>query len=107
MLAPLGEFEQMVLFAVLRLAGSAHPPSVRAEIESRGQRRVARGAVYVTLDRLESKRLLTSKLVEVPGVPSRPRRAYALSPKGLRALRESVASAERMRSGLEPLLRTP
>src|SRR5690242_10023040 len=57
---PLGEFEVLVLLAVLHLADEAYPAAVRAEIERRARRTVARGAVYVTLDRLEAKRLLAS-----------------------------------------------
>ena len=82
----LGEFEVLVLLAVLRLGDGAAPPAVRAELERRAQRTVARGAVYVTLDRLEAKGLLASR--SVPGVdPSaRPRRTYKVAAKGFRAL---------------------
>lgn len=97
----LGEFEVLVLMAVMHLAGNAYPPAVRAEIERRAQREVARGAVYVTLDRLEAKKLLASHLEEEGG---RTRRSYRVSPKGLRAVRRAVDAVERMRQGLEPLL---
>jgi DNA-binding PadR family transcriptional regulator len=97
----LGEFEVLVLMAVMHLGEHAHPPAVRAEIERRAQREVARGAVYVTLDRLEAKKLLASNLDEESG---RPRRSYRVSPKGLRAVRRAVEAVERMRQGLEPLL---
>lgn len=62
--SPLGEFEVLVLMSVLHLADGAYPPAVRAAIETRTGRPVSRGAVYVTLDRLEGKRLLTSRLAD-------------------------------------------
>jgi PadR family transcriptional regulator PadR len=101
--APLGEFEVLVLLAVMHLGDHAYPPAVRSEIERRAQRKVARGAVYVTLDRLEAKRLLTSHLASASPA-GRPRRNYNVSPKGLRAVRRALAAVENMRLGLEPLL---
>ena len=100
---PLGEFEVLVLLGVLRLGDSAYPPAVRAEIERRAQRDVQRGAVYVTLDRMEAKGLLTSR-VEDASDGGRPRRFYRVSPRGLRAVRRALGAVERMRVGLEPLL---
>jgi DNA-binding PadR family transcriptional regulator len=101
----LGEFEVLVLLAVLRLGDDAYPPLVRAEIERRAQRTVQRGAIYVTLDRLESKGLLSSRL-DLGDVPAsgRPHRFYRVSPKGVRAVRRALSAVERMRVGLEPLL---
>lgn len=101
---PLGEFEVLILLAVLRLREDAYPPSVRTEIEARAQRTVQRGAVYVTLDRLESKGLLTSRVDEGDASTGRPRRVYRVSPRGLRAVRRALLAVERMRIGLEPVL---
>ncbi|MGE0815496.1 MAG: PadR family transcriptional regulator [Vicinamibacterales bacterium] len=104
---PLGEFEVLVLMAVLHLGDAAYPPAVRAAIESRTGRRVSRGAVYVTLDRLEAKRLLASRLAPPGGDDAgRPRRFYRVAPRGLRAVREALRSVERMREGLDRLLET-
>jgi DNA-binding PadR family transcriptional regulator len=103
MTPPLGEFEVLVLLAVLRLSDGAHPPAVRGEIEQRARREVQRGAVYVTLDRLEAKGLLTSRLEEAHD-SARPRRVYRVSPRGVRAVRRALGAVERMRAGLEPLL---
>jgi PadR family transcriptional regulator len=101
----LGEFEVVVLMAVLHLGEEAYPPAVRAMIAARTGRAAARGAVYVTLDRLETKRLLTSRLVDAGGgVGGRPRRYYRASARGRQALRRAVAGMERMRQGLEDLL---
>ena len=108
----LGEFETLVLLAVLHLGDSAYPPAVRTEIERRTTRTVARGAVYVTLDRLESKRLLTSNVIHglhglhgsEPARGGRPRRFYRVAPKGVRAVKRALDAVERMRAGLEPVL---
>ena len=88
---------------MLRRDGAAFVPAIRGEIEQRTERQVARGAVYVTLDRLEAKRLVTSQTA-ADEVTGRQRRHYKVSPKGLRAVRRALSAVERMRSGLEPLL---
>jgi PadR family transcriptional regulator, regulatory protein PadR len=104
----LGEFETLVLLAVLHLGDAAYPPAVRSEIERRTRRPVSRGAVYVTLDRLEAKKLLTSRLGEEDsGRITRPRRYYQTTSKGVRAVRRTLHAVERMRLGLEPLLNEP
>ena len=100
----LGEFEALVLMAVLHLGNEAYPPAVRLEIERRARRQVARGAVYVTLERLEAKRLISSQTTAPDFAAGRPRRHYKVSPRGLRALRHALAGVERMRVGLEPIL---
>src|SRR5262245_18562704 len=102
---PLGEFEVLVLLAVLHLDDEAWPPAIRTEIERRARREVSRGAVYVTLDRLEAKRLLVSetRATETPQ-GGRPRRAYRVSNRGINAVRRALQAVERMRAGLEPLL---
>jgi DNA-binding PadR family transcriptional regulator len=103
MATPLGEFEVLVLLAVLHLGGDAYPPAVRAEIERRAKRSVARGAVYVTLDRLEAKGLLASRVAD-SDLPGRPRRYYKVSPRGMRAVRRALQAVESMRIGLDSLL---
>jgi PadR family transcriptional regulator, regulatory protein PadR len=101
----LGEFETLVLLAVLHLGDAAYPPAVRNEIERRARRPVSRGAVYVTLDRLEAKKLLVSRVGEDDtGQITRPRRYYHSTAKGVRAVRRALYAVERMRIGLEPLL---
>lgn len=106
--SPLGEFEVLVLMSVLHLGEGAYPPAVRTAIESRTGRPVSRGAVYVTLDRLEGKRLLVSRLAEPePAAGGRPRRYYRASARGLAALRRALSAVARMRVGIEPLLDEP
>ncbi|HUE89133.1 MAG TPA: PadR family transcriptional regulator [Vicinamibacterales bacterium] len=102
---PIGEFEVLIVLAVLRLTDdAAYPPAIRDEIERRAGRPVQRGAVYVTLDRLETKRLLTSRVDTGSPGAGRPRRFYRVTTKGLGAVRRALHAVEQMRTGLEPLL---
>lgn len=99
--APLGEFEVLVLLAVLHLEEAAYAPAVRDTIEKRTGRAVSRGGIYVTLDRLEAKRYLHSRLDEPNGDrPGRPRRYYRIAHRGLQAVRRALQAVERMRDGL-------
>lgn len=94
---PLGEFEQVVLLAVLRLEGAAYAVPVRREIEKRTRRSVTRGALYVTLERLEDKGYLESWLADpTPERGGRSKRHYRLEKSGERALHESVVAAKRI-----------
>jgi DNA-binding PadR family transcriptional regulator len=100
-----GEFEQMVLLAVLRAGGEAWAIPVRREIEERTGRSVARGALYTSLERLETKGLLRSRM----GAPSperggRARRYFEITHRGLRELREAQRAMAQLRAGLESLL---
>jgi len=106
MATPLGEFEVLMLLGVLRLDDDAHAPALRAEIERRAKRPVQRGAIYVTLDRLEAKGLLSSREIANDGDGARvgPRRAYRVTPRGMRGLRQALGAVERMRAGIESLL---
>ena len=103
---PLGEFEQVILLAVLRLGDAAYAVPIRGEISARTRRAPARGAVYVTLDRLEEKGYLDSWLA-APAAErgGRPRRYYRVKPAGVRALEQSWAALRRMWEGLEPKVR--
>jgi len=93
------------MLAVLRLGEEAYGASVLDEIRSRAGRRVARGALYVTLDRLEDKGLIRSRYAEGgPERGGRPRRLLALTPAGRRALRDARATLLRLWQGLESLL---
>ena len=88
----------------------AHAPealsrrSVLGAIEERTGRRASRGAVYVTLDRLEEKGLLTSRLVDAPTVRGGMKRLFRATPDGVKAVRHAVETLDRMRRGLEPIL---
>jgi len=101
--APLGEFEQLVLLAVMRLEGEAYAVPIRQEIESRTSRSVARGALYVTLDRLEEKGYLKSWLADATAERGgRAKRFYEVKPAGAKALEYSWAALRSMWEGLEP-----
>ena len=104
----LGEFEMIVLLAVLYLVEADQPAygsTIRDAIALRANRRVARGAIYVTLDRLESKGLLASRMGEAtPAREDQPKRLFTLSAAGLKAVRQAVALVNRMQQGLEPVL---
>ena len=95
---PLGQFEQVVLGAVLSLGKNAYGVTIHARVvELSAPRAVTRGAVYATLDRLEDKGLVASWLSE----PSkerggRARRYYRLEKSGEQALRESAQAAKRL-----------
>jgi len=103
-MAAIGEFEVLILMAVLRLEDSAYAPAIRAEIERRTGRSVSRGAVYITLDRLESKGLLASALADSADQGGRRRRYYRVPLKGVRAVKRTLSALEQMRDGLEPVL---
>jgi DNA-binding PadR family transcriptional regulator len=107
-LAPLGEFELLVLLAVARLRDAAYPLSIRDEIETRTGRAASRPAVFITLERLEEKGLLSSRYGEpTPIRGGRAKRFFAPTPAGLRAVRHSLHSVAALTEGLEPLLRKP
>jgi DNA-binding PadR family transcriptional regulator len=102
---PLGEFEQLVLLAVLRAGEGAYGTPILKELRSSGGRRVSRGALYVTLARLEEKGLLHSRAGESsPARGGWPRRYVRVSVSGLRALRATRATLLRLWAGLEAAL---
>jgi len=102
----LGEFEQMVLMAVLRLGDEAYAVTIREEIERRTGRVVSRGAIYITLDRLEKKGYLESWLADpTPERGGRAKRFHRVSASGATALRRSRAALDKMWQGLEPVIR--
>ncbi len=108
MAAYLGEFEQLLLLAVLRLDAHASGTEIARELETRAGRAVSRGALYTSLDRLETKGLLRWK--PGPGGAERaglPRRLYAVTPAGLAALRASREVLRRMWRGLDDVLKEP
>jgi PadR family transcriptional regulator len=82
---PLGEFEQVVLLAILRLDNDAYAVTIRDEICAHTGRDVSRGSVYITLDRLE-------------------KRYYALRPRAVEALRENRRALVSLWRGIEEKL---
>ncbi|HZD05587.1 MAG TPA: helix-turn-helix transcriptional regulator [Longimicrobiales bacterium] len=98
----LGELEQLVLLAVLRVGPGAYGVPVVDEIEDRAERDVAPASVYVTLRRLERKGLVRSRLEE--NATGRPRRFVEVTSDGLALLRTTRRGMLRMWDGLEPVL---
>ncbi|MDR3633589.1 MAG: PadR family transcriptional regulator [Isosphaeraceae bacterium] len=98
----LGTFEQLTLLALLRLGDDAYGMLVRREIEERTGRSTSLGAVYATLDRLETKGYVSSRS-EAGGAErgGRAKRFFRVEPPGLRALQQTARAVERMREGLE------
>jgi PadR family transcriptional regulator PadR len=98
----LGEFEHLVLLAILRLGDEAYAVPVRQELETHTGRTVARGALYTTLDRLEQKGLLRSRLGDpLPERGGRARRYYSVSPRGLAGLRAARESIDNLSAGVQ------
>ena len=97
----LGSFEQAILLSVVRLGKDAYGRAILNDVQSRLQRDVSAGAVYTTLDRLEEKSLVRSRLE--PGSANRagrPRRFYSVGAAGVQALDESRAMVENVWRGV-------
>lgn len=101
----LGEFEHLVLLAILRLGDSAYAPAILEELETRTGRPASPGSMYVTLDRLEDKGLLRSRLADSDDQRGgRPRRYVTVTPLGVRELRASRTALIKLWRGLEGIL---
>lgn len=101
----LGEFEQMVILAILRLGADAYAVPIRQEIEDQARRKVARGALYTSLERLEAKGLLSSHMSDpTPERGGRARRYYGVTPAGVTAVKQSQEALARLTKGLESVL---
>ncbi len=94
----LGQFEQLVLTAILSLRDDAYGVSIHAKAEELARpKSVSLGAIYVTLDRLEDKGLVSSRLSDpTPERGGRAKRCYQLEALGERALQESAVTARRI-----------
>jgi DNA-binding PadR family transcriptional regulator len=104
-MSTLGEFEQLVLFAVLRLDQGASGVAIHDEIQARTGRDVSPGAIYTTLGRLEERRLVRSiVLAPAAGKVGRPRKHYVLRPAGAKALRDAYDHIQALAVGLLPRL---
>jgi DNA-binding PadR family transcriptional regulator len=98
----LGEFEQIVLLALLRVGQEAYGVPIRRDIESRTGRSVSVGALYRTLDRLEDKGYVSSRLGDsTPERGGRSKRYFRIAPAGIRALRHSQEMLSLMCEGLD------
>ena len=99
----MGDFEQLLLLAVLRLKDQAYGVTMRREIESRTGRSVTLGAIYPTMNRLEQKGYVGSNMSEPTGERGgRSRRYFHLLPAGLEALHRARDTFNSMWAGYEP-----
>lgn len=100
----LGELEQIVLLAALRLGSDAYATPILEEILAQTGRRVSRGALYTALDRLETKGCLRSRVGNpLPQRGGRARRYFTVTPAAVRALKTARAGLQRLWNGLEAL----
>ena len=98
--ARLGEVEQLVLLAVLRLAGHAYAVPIRELIAREADVTLTRGSIYITLDRLEEKKLVESWFSEPTGEPGgKARRLFRILPAGVTALRAARRAVDRLSAG--------
>ena len=99
----LGEFEILVLAALIRLGDDAYGVSVRRDIEERTARTVSIGAVYTTLSRLESKGFVSSHVGEPTARRGgRAKKYFRAEPAGRKALENTMKTIARMTRGLSP-----
>jgi DNA-binding PadR family transcriptional regulator len=98
----LGEFEQLVLLAILRVGDGAYTVPVIQEIEDQTGRKTSHAAVYIALKRLEEKGLVTSRLADsTPERGGRGKRIYEVNTATRRVLQKSRDALLRMWDGLE------
>jgi DNA-binding PadR family transcriptional regulator len=101
---PLGEFETLVLLAILQLGQDAYGMRIHIELEERAERHSSYGALYTTLDRLEQKGYLSSYTGDpTPERGGRAKKYFQIEAAGEAALKQSVAAIRRMTKGLELL----
>jgi PadR family transcriptional regulator PadR len=102
----LGEFEHIVLLALIRLGEDAYGVTVRREIEERTGREVSIGAAYATLDRMEAKGLVRSRVGE-PTVArgGRAKRNFSITARGIAAVNRTHDALSKMTAGLHAIRR--
>ena len=107
MRAYLGEFEQLLLLALLHLGDEAYGTRIRQVVEARTGRTISPGAMYTALARLERRGLVASWLGDpTPQRGGKRKRYYRLEPAGAALLRASQTALQRMTRGLKPKLET-
>ena len=104
----LGEFEQLLLLAILQLREKAYAPNISRVLEEKAGRGVSRGALYATLDRLERKRFVEWK---IEAATSRRggnrRRLFTVTPRGVEAAAVSREALMKLWKGLGGMLTRP
>jgi len=100
-----GEFEQMVLLSILRLRDDTYALAIIREFDREVGRRVSRGALYKTLDRLEGKKYVTwSTEASTPDRGGHPRRLFTVTPVGVQVLQTARVALFRPWDGLDSVL---
>jgi DNA-binding PadR family transcriptional regulator len=103
-----GEFELLILLAILRLGDDAYGVTIREELEQETSRTLTLGSVYKTLGRMERKGLLETRVAPpTKERGGRRKKLYALTATGKGAARRSLADLRRLTRGLEPELELP
>jgi DNA-binding PadR family transcriptional regulator len=98
----LGEFEQLVLIALIRLGHESYGVTICDDISARTGRAISLGAVYKTLERLETKGLVASRIGEPTAERGgRRKKHFKVLAAGHRALKQSMAALRRMTDGIE------
>ncbi len=99
----MGELEQIILLALVRLSDNAYGVPIRQDIEKRTKRSISIGALYRTLERLEDKGFVSSRTGDpTPERGGRAKRFFRAEPPGLRALRRTREALDVMWEGLDP-----
>lgn len=100
----LGEFEHLVLLAIVRLGADANGAAIRETLKERAGRDVSFGAIYSTIRRLEEKGLVSSVLGDpTPTRGGRAKKELALTASGRTALRDTQRAIGRMAEGIKAL----
>ena len=103
----IGDFEQLILFALVRLGPDAYGVTIRGAIEDRTGRDVSPGALYTALDRMERRGFVSSRLGDpTPARGGKRKRLYTLEAAGERALARAYESLRLMANGVAARLRT-
>jgi DNA-binding PadR family transcriptional regulator len=101
----LGEFEQLVLLAILRLGSDAYGVTIVNEIQARTGRSVARAAVYIALRRMQGKGLVSSRMADpTPERGGRAKRYFNVEAAGMELVKESRRALVSMWEDLDPIL---
>ena len=105
--AYLGEFEQLLLLAIVRLGPDATGGAIRQLVADCSQRVVWIGAVHTTLERLEAKGLVGWRVMPADDEHERARKTYSLRPAGQAAINRAYLTWMHMTQGLKPRLEKP
>jgi DNA-binding PadR family transcriptional regulator len=98
----LGEFEKLILLAILRLGDKSYGVTIRADLAERAKRDIAPGAMYTALERLEAKGLIKSRMSDpTPQRGGRAKRYVSVTVAGRQALTRARQAYDRMLDGLD------